>query len=239
MSGPGWSSLLTGVWADKHGVDTNRFDKPHFERYPHFFARVKQAYPKASTVSIASWPPIGDKIVTAADFNRQPSHEELYVPGDLESATIAAQVLRGGDPTALFVYFGQVDEHGHEFGFSPKVKEYVAAIERVDAHVGRVLEALEKRARYAEENWLVIVSTDHGGFGKDHGGGHANPQITNGFLIVRGAKVKPGKLTEPTEIVDVVATALTHLGIAIDPKWELDGRAVGFEISPAADELTD
>jgi hypothetical protein len=74
----------------------------------------------------------------------------------------------------------------------------------------------------------VIVSTDHGGFGKDHGGGHANPAIMNGFLIVSGATAKRGKLAEQTEIVDVVATALTHLGVKINPKWELDGRAVGL-----------
>jgi predicted AlkP superfamily pyrophosphatase or phosphodiesterase len=228
VSGPGWSSLLTGVWADKHGVDSNRFWKTRFDRYPHFFARVKEAFPKASTVSIAAWPPIGDKITAAADFNRQPSHEKMYVPGDLEATNVACEVIRGGDPTAMFVYFGQVDEHGHEYGFSPKVKEYVTAIERVDGHVGRIIETLEKRARNAEENWLVIVSTDHGGFGKDHGGGHANSQITDAFLIVSGAKTERGKLDKPTEIVDVVATVLVHLGVAIDPKWELDGRAVGI-----------
>jgi len=234
VSGPGWSSLLTGVWADKHGVDTNRFWKTKFDRFPHFFARLKEAYPKASTVSIASWPPIGDKIVAAADFNRQPTDEKRYVPGDLEATNVACEVLRGGDPAAMFVYFGQVDEHGHEYGFSPKVEEYVAAIERVDGHVGRILETLEKRAEYAEENWLVIVSTDHGGFGKDHGGGHANPQITNGFLIVSGATTERGKLEGSTEIVDIVTTALVHMGVTIDPKWELDGRVVGLKATDEA-----
>jgi predicted AlkP superfamily pyrophosphatase or phosphodiesterase len=239
VSGPGWSSLLTGVWADKHGVDSNRFWKTKFDRYPHFFARVKEAYPKASTVSIASWPPIGDKITTAADFSRQPSHEGRYLPGDLETANVACEVLRGGDPAAMFVYFGQVDESGHQYGFSPKVKEYVAAIGLVDKHVGRILETLEKRTKYAEENWLVIVSTDHGGFGKDHGGGFANPAIMNAFLIVSGPTTKRGKLTEQTEIVDVVATALVHLGITVDPKWELDGRVVGLKAAGAEAKASD
>jgi predicted AlkP superfamily pyrophosphatase or phosphodiesterase len=228
VSGPGWSSLLTGVWADKHGVDTNRFANPQYDRYPHFFVRLEQAYPKALTASIAAWPPIGDKITAGADFSRQPSSAERYVPGDEEAASIAEQVLRSGDPTAMFVYFGQVDEHGHGFGFSPKVKEYIASIERVDGHVGRVLDALERRPKYAEENWLVIVSTDHGGFGKDHGGGRDNPEITSGFLIVRSPSGRSGELAEPTEIVDVVATALVHLGVTIDRKWELDGRAMGL-----------
>ena len=37
VSGPGWSSFLTGVWADKHGVDNNQFTVKHYDRYPAFF----------------------------------------------------------------------------------------------------------------------------------------------------------------------------------------------------------
>src|SRR5262249_2131553 len=40
VSGPGWSSILTGVWADKHGVDNNDFKVKHYDQYPHFFARL-------------------------------------------------------------------------------------------------------------------------------------------------------------------------------------------------------
>ena len=30
ISGPGWSSILTGVWADKHGVLDNDFKVKHY-----------------------------------------------------------------------------------------------------------------------------------------------------------------------------------------------------------------
>ena len=33
---------------------------------------------------------------------------------------------------------------------------------RTDARVGRIMSALTNRASYAEENWLVIVLSDHG-----------------------------------------------------------------------------
>ena len=35
-SGPGWSSILTGAWADKHGVDGNSFRKPRLNIFPHY-----------------------------------------------------------------------------------------------------------------------------------------------------------------------------------------------------------
>jgi len=36
FSGGGWSSVLTGVWVDKHGVMFNVFDDANFDEYPHF-----------------------------------------------------------------------------------------------------------------------------------------------------------------------------------------------------------
>jgi hypothetical protein len=54
-------------------------------------------------------------------------------------------------------------------------------------------------------------------------------QIRTVFLIVSGPSAEHGKIDEPTSIVDVVPTALTHLGVRIDEKWKLDGRAVGLQ----------
>src|SRR5262249_34107101 len=38
-SGPGWSAILTGVWADKHRVRDNSFEVSNYIDYPHFFQR--------------------------------------------------------------------------------------------------------------------------------------------------------------------------------------------------------
>ena len=34
ISGPGWSSILTGVWADKHGVHDNEFTGKNYRMLP-------------------------------------------------------------------------------------------------------------------------------------------------------------------------------------------------------------
>ena len=125
VSGPGWSSLLTGVWADKHGVQNNRFAGRKFDRYPHFFHHLKSQQPKSMTVSIADWAPINEYIASDVDIGRVPEEDQRYVPGDRETASLAAEIFQRHDPTALFVYFGQVDEHGHKFGFHPSVPEYI------------------------------------------------------------------------------------------------------------------
>lgn len=233
VSGPGWSSILTGVWADKHGVHNNSFAGMNYGEFPHFFARLKQARPAAKTVSLVTWRPIYDKIVSAADLSLDFAQKEKGIPGydrsDVEAADEAVKQLVTGNPDALFLYIGQVDETGHAHGFHPSVPEYIAAIERADALVGRVVTAMQARPTFAQEDWLVIVTSDHGGKGKNHGGGHKDPDVLNSFLIVSGPSALRGTFSEQVYLVDAPVTALHHLGVPLKPEWKLDGRTVGLK----------
>jgi predicted AlkP superfamily pyrophosphatase or phosphodiesterase len=229
VSGPGWSSILTGVWADKHGVNDNKFKKPNYQQYPHFFTRLKQAQPRAYTASLANWEPIHKYIVASADLAKTTPHSNIYIDGDIESTRTACELLKSGNPTALFVYLGQVDEHGHKFGFHPTVEKYVRAIERVDVHVGELLAAMRARPSLAQEDWLILVTSDHGGKGTDHGDGHNVPEIMNSFTIVSGQAASRGKIQEQTYLVDVPVTALAHLEVKINSGWKLDGKVVGLK----------
>ncbi len=67
ISGPSWSSILTGVWADKHGVIDNGFKNKKYDQFPHVFHYIKQKLPDALTVSMVSWAPIDKHIVSGAD----------------------------------------------------------------------------------------------------------------------------------------------------------------------------
>lgn len=151
-----------------------------------------------------------------------------YKDGDKQAADEAVKYLADGDPAVLFVYFGHVDNTGHGYGFHPKSPKYTNAIEEADAHLGRVLEAIEKRGTRKQEDWLVVVTTDHGGKGRGHFPGAKEPEIRTGFLIVSGASATKERLKGKTATVDVVPTVLTHLGIPIDPDWKLDGKSVGL-----------
>lgn len=233
ISGPGWSSILTGVWADKHGVMNNSFRGRNYEAYPHFFARLKQARPAVKTVSLVTWQPIHEHIVSAADVSMS-YEEKAHGPLDYDRYDTAAtdrgvQELATGDPDVLFLYLGQVDSAGHAKGFHPSVPDYIAAIERVDKLVGRALTAIQQRTSYAKEDWLIVVTSDHGGKGTGHGGGRDVPEIVNSFLIVSGPAAQRGAMPAPVSIVDAPATVLSHLGVKLDPKWKLDGRPVGLK----------
>lgn len=219
-SGPCWSSMLTGVWRGKHGVRDNRFEGANFRRYPHFFRLLKQARPQAFTASVVHWAPINTRIVAGADVVVT-SYQDSRVADE------AARLLRERDPDAVFVHFDEVDAADHLHGFHPAVAPYRQAIERTDAHVGRLLEAVRGRKSYQREDWLILVSTDHGG--SDRGHGRNIPEHRTIFLIVSGPAAVRGRLEPAPNVVDVAATALAHLGVVIDRKWELDGKPVGLK----------
>jgi predicted AlkP superfamily pyrophosphatase or phosphodiesterase len=238
VSGPGWSNLLTGVWADKHGVLDNKFRVMHYEEFPHFFRHVKDIFPAAKTASYCTWPPIHDYIIDAADESLvflDDDKSAHYRQADEKCTAKVVDVLAHGDPDVLFFYLGAVDETGHQKGFHPSVPEYMDALETADAQVGRALAALHARPRYDQEHWLMLVGTDHGGRGKDHGGGRSVPEINTVWLIVSGPDAAIGSIEGPTQQVDLAATALTHLGVPLKPEWKLDGRPVALKRPPAAD----
>jgi len=233
VSGPGWSSILTGVWADKHGVQNNTFAGMNYGEYPHFFARLKEARPTARAVSLVTWKPIYERIVSAADVSLNYESKERglvgYEKSDAEATEEAVRQLAAGNPDVLFLYIGQVDETGHAHGFHPAVPEYIAAIERADKLVGRAVAAMQARPTYANEDWLVIVTSDHGGKGKNHGGGHNDPDVLNSFLIVSGPSARRGTFAGQVYLVDAPVTALSHLGVKPKDGWRLDGRVVGLK----------
>jgi len=230
ISGPGWSNLLTGVWPDKHNVLDNEFREPNYEQYPHMFARLKEVRPEAVTASFSTWAPIEGKIVSAANVSRNFSDEPKdYVRWDREAASACAEYLKTADPDLVVCYQGEVDGAGHGHGFHPTVSQYITAIETVDHNVGELVAAIKARPHFADEDWLTIVCTDHGGKGTGHSSGHSVPEIRTTFLVVSGPAAKQGKSDTPTWQVDVVPTALTHLNVKLSPKWELDGHAVGLK----------
>ena len=52
VSGPGWSSMLTGVCMDKHNVRDHPFDANQLHRYPPFFSPPNATHPHARPVSL-------------------------------------------------------------------------------------------------------------------------------------------------------------------------------------------
>lgn len=229
FSGPNHSSILHGVHRDKHNVTTNDYSNNRLADWPDYLSHLEEVHPGLNTIRIHTW--------DAAHFN-QPTSADLALfydytaDGDERATAAAVQILRGThptitlDPDALFVFLSDVDVAGHQYGFDPSVPEYLAEIADTDSQIGRMMEALEHRPDYAGEDWQIIITSDHGGnIDGSHGGG--TPERRRIPFIVAGPGVAAGVVFPQPKNVDVSMTVLTHMGVAIDAAWQLDGHTVG------------
>lgn len=234
VSGPSWSSMLTGVWPKKHGVTDNSFTGRDYARYPSFLERIELARPELATFTALDWLPLaelpddpGPLLPAAIDARvTLDGYEHGWAEADSMVAERAVEHLARADPDALFVYLGNPDETSHRHGSIGA--EYRDAIALSDRHVGMLVEAVGARPAHADEDWLILVSTDHGRR-PDGGHGGDSPEEMTIFILASGGATADWPPPGPAFIVDVAATALDHLGVGIDPAWGLDGRPLGIE----------
>ncbi|MBR8638532.1 alkaline phosphatase family protein [Streptomyces tuirus] len=223
-SGPGWSSVLTGVWPDRHGVTGNDFLGADYARHPDFLSRAATARPGLRTAAVVSWPELVDRGVLGAAIGRRVSYDgesDGYATADRQVARTAARWLTEDDPDVLFVYFGATDEAGHATG--PLSPAYDRALLAQDAHLGRLLAAID--ARHAQEHWTVLVTTDHGHLDTGgHGGDTRAEQEV--FVILAEPGLPGGTRLDTPRLVDLAPTVLDRLGIPVDPAWGLQGRVL-------------
>ncbi len=232
VSGPCWSSMLTGVWPEKHGVLGNEFSANRYDMYPDVLSRLETIDSTRSTYAVVDWPPLGSRASGGPLLSSRIDRIDVfdgdslgYHAADSLSVDAAVRTIAETDVDAAFVYLGNIDVVGHEHG--TRGPEYRAAIEWADGQVGLLVDAVRRRDAFEREDWIVIVSTDHGQTDEGtHGGDSALERTV--FLIISGSSAATHTTPGDVTIVDVAATALAHLEGAVDPAWGLDGRPVGL-----------
>ncbi|MFH9706768.1 alkaline phosphatase family protein [Streptomyces luteogriseus] len=241
-SGPGWSSILTGVRPDRHGVTGNDFKGADYARYPDFLTRAARARPGLRTAAAVSWPALVRRGTLGRAIGRRVRHNgerRGYESADRRVTRTVLRWLTKSDPDVLFVYFGATDEAGHRTG--PLSPAYDRALLAQDAHLGRLLEAIDARAsdpRRAEEHWTVLITTDHGHLDSGgHGGASRAEREVFVVLAEPGGPARPGgtRLGTP-RLVDIAPTVLDRLGIPVDPAWGLQGRVLPGPTAPTSED---
>jgi hypothetical protein len=241
ISGPTWSSIMCGVEYPKHGVTDNTYSNSQFNIYPYFTTRAKSCLPDLYCVQIVQWTAMSNYV-----YNDSWNKKIIVDDGQGSQSVSQAQAqLANPNLDVLFVYFDEVDIAGHTSGFSPYNPDYMNAIETVDGHIGSILTALHNRSNYANEEWIVLLTTDHGGILKGHGG--LTPWERNIWWIGAGNRKGTHQLKnvkDPGNIqlgiyspviaaqspgpCDIAVTALDHLlknDCGINPEWNLDGKS--------------
>ena len=259
---PSHTSMLTGVSMEKHGIFWNEDWLPRrvkqgqeYPRWAPIFERAKEiglttaicagktkfeVLAKKETVDYLSVPeapktvpgPGGIRIPVLAKADENGFTEYDRKHSDDWVARNAEVIIRQHKPQVMFVHFGRVDSAGHSKGWGSK--QQLAAIEEADKALGKVLDALRTAKVYDET--LIILSADHGGYGRGHDG--KDPRGLHIPWIVAGPGIRKGyDLTQQSRLVistmDTFATACDFLGV----KFKIDDEIEGKVIREAYEEL--
>ncbi len=222
VSGPSWSTLLTGTTAQVHKVIDNDFKDHNLAQTPDLLSQAKALKPEVTTYAAAGWPPLidpadtGPVIRTRVEDQDSGKHSMFVRDGethgyekiDPEVAEDAVATIDRIGPDLSFVYFCGADEAGHLHGTLEG--PYFDAIERIDTLVVKMYQSVQKRQQEFDENWLIVITTDHGH--RDEGGhGGDSEQERASFVIAHAIGTPhPSWPTDikPEELVGHILSAL-------------------------------
>lgn len=164
---PGWATLFTGVWNDVHKVNGNNStltkdvkSLPYLLAESNFNASFSVSWKKHFTVTYKHE-------VKAAKSNNLPIDYNYSNEDDGTVEHMLNDIDEGKD--AIFGILEYTDHAGHGSSYSLSDSEYVEAVHSADSEAYKLIKRMESRATYNDEDWLVIISSDHGGVLNRHG----------------------------------------------------------------------
>lgn len=228
---PNHYSIATGLYPANHGLVGNSFpdaardkwyslknresveDPSFYEGEPIWVTAETQGMVSAAFFFVGT---------EAAIKGVSPTHWRSFddeIPGQDRVDQILTWLAEPEDkrPHLYTLYFEEVDSHAHWFG--PDARETIESIRRVDAHIGQLLDGLEKLPHGDQVN--IVLLSDHGlgSYLKDH-----PPLILEDHVDIEDTVIVEGGsylymhlgINKPERAIDIVNT--------VNDQWE-HGRA--------------
>lgn len=208
MTLPCHLSLMHSVPPERHGTTDNTY-KPMVRPVPGIFDQLHR-YDRRGAF-IYNWEQLRDLsrpgalafsyYISCDDNDRFAAHQNIL--------DTALSYLPRLDPDFAFVYFGLPDLEGHDFGWMGKayldsIKSSWDMIEKLDETFGK--------------DYTIIVTADHGGIGRDHGG--PTPEEMTIPIICKGPDFKAGETFHNASIMDIAPTITRLLSVPAAKEWE-------------------
>lgn len=256
ISAVGYNSVLTGTWVNKHNVWDNDIAAPNYN-YPTIFQLFKAQYPKGKTAIFSSWLDnrtklVGEGLPATGGYKMDYVYDgyeldTVQFPHDKKKAYMeridarvadeAAACIRKQGPDLSWVYLEYTDDMGHMYGDSP---EFTSAILKMDEKVGRIWDAVQYRQQQLKENWLVVITTDHGrdaATGKGHGG--QSTRERSGWIVTNQPNLNNYARYYYPGVTDIMPTIARFMNIRLPltAGRESDGIPLSGKVSVAQPTL--
>lgn len=217
-SSSNWASMIMGAGPEQHGITSNGWERDDFilpavskgkeDIFPTIFGVVREQIPEAEIGAVYHWDGF-ERL-----FEKSTVNYAVAATSERDAADKASAYIIGKKPLFLFVHMDHVDGAGHTYGHG--TPEYYDAVSRADTLIGQIVEATKKGGIFEET--LFIISSDHGGIGKGHGG-ETLAEVEIPFILF-GKNVKSAyKIQHPVFQYDNAATVAFALGVEQPYAW--------------------
>jgi predicted AlkP superfamily pyrophosphatase or phosphodiesterase len=246
ISAIGYTNILTGTWMNKHQVNGNDNLHPNYN-YPTIFRIAKDQNREVKTAIYSSWTDnrtvlLGEGKEATRNLKIDYVHDGYDLDtvnypkqeGDLQIQAIdaqickdAAQCIKNDAPDLNWLYLWYTDDAFHHNG-NGKVSD--EAVMTVDKQLADVWESVKYREQKHGEEWLVIITTDHGRdlSGYSHGGQSERERaswiISNLKPSQVNAHFKAGHLSQ----VDICPTICEFMDFEVPEKIQLEWDGQSF-----------
>ncbi|MEZ4828697.1 MAG: alkaline phosphatase family protein [Bacteroidia bacterium] len=229
ISAPGYMSLITATWANKHNVWDNNNQSPNYN-YWNVFRAAKTLRPELQTAIFSTW--LDNRTILVGEGKPEAGLAKAdYAYDGFEKDTVrfphdslalyileidehisdeAGKYLETHGPDLSWVYLEYTDDMGHRFGDSEKFHN---SVQTADAQVKKIWDAVKKRQAMGED-WLIVITTDHGRnaeTGKNHGGQSERERTT--WIATNATNLNNRFSGSEPGIIDIGASILQHLEI--------------------------
>lgn len=215
-----WNSMFKGVGTEQHGYLSNE-EEPQFTPtilnehgiFPTIFSELRRQKPDSEIGVVYEWGDIKYFVDTLALNYIQKGHTDFSgeEPG---LCTLAEKYIKEKKPTLFAVCYDQPDHSGHHDGH--RTPAYYETIAKLDKYIARIVQATKDAGIYNETTF--IVTADHGGLGKGHGGTSMDEMETMFILSGKGIK-KMGEFPQQMMRYDTAATVAALLGYQCPQVW--------------------
>lgn len=240
ISAIGYTNLLTSTWFNKHNVGGNSNLKPNYNYWTLFRIAKEQPQP-CKTAIYSSW--TDNRTVLLGEGKEETNHlkidivkdgydldtiryphkeKDLHVFDYDEKVSLeASKSIREDAPDLSWVYLWYTDDAGHIAGNGAFFDEYVR---KADEQVARIWEAVKYREANFDEEWMIVVTTDHDRTenGHSHGGQSLRERTT---WISTNLPVNDYFKSDRLAITDIAPSICRFMGFEVprDVLWEQDG----------------
>ena len=230
LSSPNWASAINGAGPEQHGITSNGYlHKMVALRpvcagpdgvFPTIFGVLRAERPSSRIAVFHDWPGFADLLEKKAPNVLRHEH------GAARTTEAAIAYWKENRPELMFIHLDNVDHTGHESGWQSQ--EYLRAVEEADGYLGKVMDMLAETG--ALDSTYVLVTSDHGGKGHNHGK-NSLIEITIPWIL-SGPEIVPGRIAAAIYTYDTAATIAWIFQLDTPECWI--GRPATMAFRPAA-----